>query len=97
MGEEVLLSSKNLYLAGTRKLRVRFVGPFRVLERIGKTAYRLDLRGRFKGVHNVFHVFQLKKYIPGGSSSNPPDLIQVEGEEYFEVEALLQYRSRGNS
>ena len=56
MGEEVLLSSKTLHLAGTRKLWARFVGPFRVLERVGKTAYRLDLRGRFKDVHNVFHV-----------------------------------------
>ena len=34
MGEEVLLSSKTLHLAGTRKLRSRFVGPFRVLERM---------------------------------------------------------------
>ena len=32
------------------------LGPFRVLERVGKTAYRLDLRGRFKDVHNVFHI-----------------------------------------
>ena len=97
MGKEVLLSSKTLYLAGTRKLRARFVGPFRVMERIGKTAYRLDLRGRFKDVHNVFHVSQLKKHIPGGSSANPPEPIQVEGEEHFEVEALLQHKSRGNS
>ena len=47
---------KVLHLAGTRKLRSRFVGPFRVLERVGKTAYRLDLRGRFKDIYNVFHV-----------------------------------------
>ena len=56
MGEEVLLSSKRLHLAGTRRLWARFVGPFRVLECVGKTAYRLDLRGRFKDVHNVFRV-----------------------------------------
>ena len=56
MGKEVLLSSKTLYLASTRKLRARFVGPFRVLERVGKIAYRLDLRGRFKDIHNIFHV-----------------------------------------
>ena len=97
MGEEVLLSSKTLHLAGTKKLRARFVGPFRVMERIGKIAYRLDLRGKFKDVHNIFHVSQLKKHIPGGSSTNPPELIQVEGEEQFKVEALLQHKSRGNS
>ena len=85
----MLLSSKTLHLAGTRKLRARFVGPFRVMERIGKTAYRLDLRGRFKDVHNVFHVSQLRKHIHGGSSANPPEPIQVEGEEHFKVEALL--------
>ena len=47
---------ENIYLAGTRKLQARFVGPFRVLECVGKTTYRLDLKGRFKDVHNVFHV-----------------------------------------
>ena len=37
------------------------------------------------------------KHIPGGSSPNPPEPIQVEGENHLEVEALLQHRSRGNS
>ena len=93
----MLLSSKTLHLAGTRKLRARFVGPFRVMEGIWKTAYRLDLRGKFKQMHNVFYVSRLKKRIPGGSSTSLPEPIQVEGEEYFEVEALLKHRSRGNS
>ena len=39
---------------------------------------------------------QLKKYILGGSSITPPEPIQVEGEEHFEVESLLQHRNRGN-
>ena len=81
----MLLSSKTLHLSGTRKLRARFVGPFRVMERIGKTAYRLDLRGWLKQIHNVFHVSQLNKNIPGGSSTTPPKPIQVESEEYFKV------------
>ena len=93
----MLLSLKTLHLAGTRKLTARFIGPFRVMEHIGKTAYRLDLRGRLKDIYDVFHMSQLKKYIPGGSSTNSPEPIQVAGEEHFEVEALLQHRSRGNS
>ena len=75
VGEEVLLSSKTLHLTGTRKLRARFVGPFRVLERMGKTAYSLDLIGRLKKMYNVFHVSHLKNYIPGGSSTTPPESI----------------------
>ena len=39
----------------------------------------------------------MKKYIPGGLSTTPPKLIQLEGEDYFEMEALLKHRSRGNS
>ena len=97
----MLLSSKTLHIATTRKLRARFVGPFRAVERIGKTIYRLDLKDRFKSIYNIFHISQLKKHIPGGSSTTPPESntlpIQVEGEEYFEVEALLKHRSRGNS
>ena len=39
----------------------------------------------------------LKKHIPGVSSTTPPEPIQLEGEDHFEVEALLKHRSRGNA
>ena len=52
----MLLSAKTLHLARIRKLWARFVCLFRVLERVGKTAYRLDLRGRFEDIYNVFHI-----------------------------------------
>ena len=71
--------------------------PFRVIERIGRTAYRLDLMGRFKQVHDVFHVYYLKKHIPGGSSTTLSEHIQLEGEAHFKVATLFKYRHRGNS
>ena len=40
---------------------------------------------------------QLKKHIPAGFSTTPSEPIQLESEDYFEVEALLKHRSRGNS
>jgi hypothetical protein len=43
------------------KLSPRFVGPFKILERIGKQAYRLELPEELAGIHDVFHVSYLRK------------------------------------
>nr|GFA94367.1 putative reverse transcriptase domain-containing protein [Tanacetum cinerariifolium] len=37
------------------KLNPRYVGPFKVLERIGDVAYKLDLPEKLSRVHNTFH------------------------------------------
>ena len=49
------------------KLSPRFVGPFEILKCISKVAYKLVLLPTLAGVHNVFHVSMLRRYIPDPS------------------------------
>ena len=47
-----------------RKLSPRYIGPFEIVERIGAVAYKLALPLSLEGVHDVFHVSQLRRYVP---------------------------------
>ena len=49
------------------KLTLRFIGPFEILQRIGAIAYCLALPPTLQGIHNVFHVSNLRRYIPDRS------------------------------
>ncbi|GKF76329.1 hypothetical protein Tco_0225773, partial [Tanacetum coccineum] len=43
------------------KLNPRYVGPFKVLEKVGSVACKLELPKELSRVHNTFHVSNLKK------------------------------------
>ena len=46
------------------KLSLRYIWPFKILERVGTVAYRLALPPSLSSVHAVFHVSMLQKYTP---------------------------------
>ncbi|GKC77677.1 hypothetical protein Tco_1128451, partial [Tanacetum coccineum] len=53
------------------KLAPRFVGPFEITERIDPVAYRLRLPKELNGVHDTFHVSNLKKCLANPSLQIP--------------------------
>ena len=61
------------------KLNLRYIGPFEILERIGKVAYRLALPPELSLGHIVFHVSMLRKYI-----SDPSHVLEYEPIEVHE-------------
>ncbi|GJT74548.1 hypothetical protein Tco_1041273 [Tanacetum coccineum] len=59
-----VLPRKGVIRFGKRgKLNPRYIGPFKILERISPVAYILDLPEELKNVHSTFHVSNLKKYL----------------------------------
>ncbi|GJW15478.1 putative reverse transcriptase domain-containing protein [Tanacetum coccineum] len=60
------------------KLALRYVGPFEILERIGPVAYWLRLPEELSGVHDTFHVSNLKKCLADASFHVPLDKIKVD-------------------
>ncbi|GJW10661.1 reverse transcriptase domain-containing protein [Tanacetum coccineum] len=73
VGDKVMLKVapwKGVVRFGKRgKLNPRYIGPFRIIERIGPVAYRLELPQELSRVHNVFHVCNLKKCLSDDTTS----------------------------
>jgi len=60
----------------TKKLSPRYIGPFQILRRIGPATYQLALPPAMFGLHDVFHVSQLKKFI-----LNPFEPVELDSAE----------------
>ncbi|GKD61406.1 putative reverse transcriptase domain-containing protein [Tanacetum coccineum] len=78
VGDRVMLKVspwKGVIRFGKRgKLNPRYVGPFKVLEKVGSVAYKIELRQELSMVHNTFHVSKLKKCY-----SDEPLAVPLEG------------------
>ncbi|KAK5784414.1 hypothetical protein PVK06_038937 [Gossypium arboreum] len=70
------------------KLSPRFIGPYRVLKRVGPVAYQLELPPELDRIHDVFHVSMLRRYRSDPSHVVPVEEIEVRTDLTFEEEPI---------
>nr|GEY08661.1 putative reverse transcriptase domain-containing protein [Tanacetum cinerariifolium] len=75
------------------KLNPRYVGPFKVLKKIGKVPHKLELPEELSRVHNTFHVSNLKKCHADEPLAVPLDGLHFDDKLHF-VEELVEIMNR---
>ncbi|GKD53269.1 putative reverse transcriptase domain-containing protein [Tanacetum coccineum] len=88
IGESGLIGPSVIRVGTKGKLAPRYVGPFKILERIGPVAYRLILLEEFSSVHDTFHVSNLKKCLADANLHVPLDEIKINKTLHFVEEPV---------
>ncbi|GJT25443.1 putative reverse transcriptase domain-containing protein, partial [Tanacetum coccineum] len=92
VGDKVMLKVlpwKGVVHFGKRgKLNPRYVGPFKVLKKVGAVAYKLELPQELSRVHNTFHVSNLKKCYSDDPLVVPLEGLQVDDKLHFVEEPV---------
>ncbi|GJV11226.1 putative reverse transcriptase domain-containing protein [Tanacetum coccineum] len=71
------------------KMNPRYIGPFKILAKVGTVAYRLELPEQLSRVHSTFHVSNLKKCFFDEPLAIPLDEIQIDDKLNF-IEELIE-------
>nr|GEU80432.1 putative reverse transcriptase domain-containing protein [Tanacetum cinerariifolium] len=70
------------------QLNPRYIGPFKILERIGPVAYKLELPEEISNIHNTFHISNLNKCLSNESLSIPMKELRLDDKLNFVKEPM---------
>ncbi|GJR73795.1 putative reverse transcriptase domain-containing protein, partial [Tanacetum coccineum] len=70
------------------ELNPRYIGPFKILERISPVAYKLELTGELSNVHSTFHISNLKKCLSDESLVIPMKELRLDDKLNFVEEPV---------
>ncbi|GJW33019.1 putative reverse transcriptase domain-containing protein [Tanacetum coccineum] len=97
VGDKVMLKVspwKGVIRFGKRgKLNPRYIGPFKILDRVGTLVYQLKLPEQLSRVHSTFHVSNLKKCFVDEPLAIPLDEIQIDDKLHF-IEGPVEIMDR---
>ena len=66
----------------------RYIGPYEIIEKLNPVAYCLDLPVELEHVHNVFHISQLRKYIPNPNQTIASEPIEITVDLVYEEQPM---------
>ncbi|GJU18347.1 hypothetical protein Tco_1146313 [Tanacetum coccineum] len=75
------------------KLSPRYVGPFKIIDSYGLVVYKLELPDELRGIHNTFHVSNLKRCLADENLIIPLEEIQLDDKLHF-IKELVEIKDR---
>ena len=78
-----------------RKLAPRYVGPYKIIERSGRVAYKLQLPPEMQPIFNVFHVSQLRRCLRIPDEAIEPTTVMLQSDLTYEEKPIQVLEEMG--